>query len=253
MYQSIIKNQNRISLDESSHTYTLKDSNIEFKSVTEFISLFFQPFDEKIIANKLIKLEKYKGKSVTDILQEWEHRRNRGTIVHQEIESSIIELNTLKNHEYKTDNFHTLDAKSKQGLLFLKTCNIYKNNIIFPEVKVYSEELQLAGTIDLMIYNKPKNCISLIDWKTNVEIKKTGYKKGTLDPTKSIEDCSFNKYELQLSMYQYILEKHYKATVNGLYIVHLKEDESQHIKCLFQENKILEMLAFSKTSKIDNV
>ena len=253
MYQSIINNQNQILLDEASHTYTLQGSNIEFKSVTEFISLFFQPFNEKKIAEKLTRLEKYRGQNVTDILQNWEQRRKRGTIVHQEIESSILSLNKLNNLSYKTDDFQDLDAKSKQGLLFLEKCNIYKNNIIFPEVKIYSKELQLAGTIDLMIYNKPKNCISLIDWKTNLEIKKTGYKKGTLNPTKTVDDCSFNRYELQLSMYQHILEKYYQATVNGLYIVHLKENNSQHIQCLFQENKILEMLDFTKTQKIDNL
>ena len=37
--------------------------------------------------------------------------------------------------------------------------------------KPFSETLKLAGTIDLLIYNKPKNIISLVDWKTNEKIK----------------------------------------------------------------------------------
>tara|TARA_B100001741_G_C16526865_1_gene587532 strand:+ start:678 stop:1439 length:762 start_codon:yes stop_codon:yes gene_type:complete len=251
MYQSIINNQNLISLDEASHTYTLKNSNIEFKSVTEFIGLFFHPFDEIKIANKLIQMDKYHGQSVNDILTDWENRRRRGTIVHQEIESAIISSNELQYLNFKSEEFQNIDTKSKQALLFLAKCNIYKNNTIFPEVKVYSKELQLAGTIDLMIYNKPKNSISLVDWKTNIEIKRTGYKQGLLQPTKYIDDCSFNKYELQLSMYQYILSKFYNAKVNGLYIVHLKDDNFKPIKCSFQEEKISEMIEFHKNKKIE--
>ena len=42
--------------------------------------------------------------------------------------------------DFESDKLKNIDTKSKQGLLFLKKCNIYKNNIIFPEVKVYSKE-----------------------------------------------------------------------------------------------------------------
>tara|TARA_B100000427_G_scaffold226150_1_gene189700 strand:- start:99 stop:824 length:726 start_codon:yes stop_codon:yes gene_type:complete len=238
MYEPIIKRQNLISLDEVSHTYTLKNSEIKFNSVTEFIGGFFQPFDEQEVAKKLTQLNKYKGQSINDILNEWEQRRNRGTIVHREIEDFIIE----RNANGKRDSLYNLDLKTQQAIKFLNKCNIYKNNLIFPEVRVFSEELRLAGTIDLIIYNKPKNEISIIDWKTNVEIKKRGYRNGTKSATKNIEDCSFNKYELQLSMYRYILENFYKARVAGTYILHLKDEGFQYLKCEFRSKEILSML-----------
>jgi len=117
-----------------------------------------------------------------------------------------------------------------------------KNNVLFPEVKICSEKLHLAGTIDLMIYNKEKNKIYLIDWKTNVEIKKNGFKKGIKKSTQLIDDCSFNRYTLQLSMYQYILETYYNAAVDGLYIIHLKDDTYHTIKCNFEKTHITNML-----------
>lgn len=243
MYESIISKQKLISLDEPTHTYTLLNSNLKFSSVTEFISKFFAPFNEEQVAQKLTKLKKYKGKSVSDILQDWEERRHRGTVVHKEIENFILETNSLN---YKTKLIDNLDLKSQQGIEFLKKCNIHKSNLIFPEVKVFTEHLKLAGTIDLMIYNKTRNQISLVDWKTNVEIKKTGFKNGTKSPTSAIQDSSFNKYELQLSMYQHILEKYYNATVSGLYIVHLKESGFQYLDCQFQSNIIKEMLLFNE-------
>ena len=198
MHQPIIEQHKKISLEEESHTYKLLNSKIEFNSVTEFINTFFNPFDEKKIAKKLSGHGKYHNMSLEDILLDWEKRRNRGTIVHKEIENF---LNSNLEHE------HQLDPKSKQAIIFLKKKCLNKDNLLFSEVKICSEELQLAGTIDLMIYSKKNNKIYLIDWKTNIDIKKKGYNKGTCFPTNSIDDCSFNRYTLQLSMYLYILEK----------------------------------------------
>ena len=245
MYESIISKQNLIKLNEETHTYTVLNSNTIFNSVTEFISGFFLPFDEYKIASKLSNLEKYKGQTIDDILSDWENRRNRGTIVHKEIEDFILKMNQ-NNTNYITKSITNLDPKSKQGIEFLKKCDIYKNNVIFPEVKVFTEELKLAGTIDLMIYNKPKNSISLIDWKTNIEIKKHGFRMGTKQPTSKIEDCSFNKYELQLSMYKYILETYYHVNVSGLYIIHLKESSFKYLNCNFKSDTIKEMLLFNQ-------
>ena len=241
MYESIISKQNQISLDEDTHTYKLSNSQTVFTSVTEFISSFFSKFDEKKIAEKLTYLEKYKNKSVDDILNDWEQRRIRGSLVHKEIEKYINDMNTNHVH-YQKYNLSHFDLKSQQGVKFLQKCKIYDNNLIFPEVKIFSEEIGLAGTIDLIIYNQPKNQISLIDWKTNVSIKKEGFKNGIKEPTSKITDSAFNKYELQLSMYKYILQTYYKVEVNSIYIIHLTDYSFKYLNCLFQEETIKKML-----------
>ncbi len=233
MYQSIIKKHDQISLEEETHTYKLLNSDIEFNSVTEFINTFFNPFDEKKIAQKLSGTGKYQNLSVEEILKDWENRRNRGTIVHKQIEEF------LKCKEILTSK---LDTKSKQAIMFLERKCMNKNNILFPEVKICSEKLKLAGTIDLMIYNKNHNRIYLIDWKTNSEIKKKGYNKGICFPTNSIDDCSFNRYKLQLSIYQYILEEFYNASIDGLYILHLKDESHKIMKCDFEKSFVLNMV-----------
>ena len=246
MYQSIIDKHNLISLDEESHTYTLAGSNEAFTSVTQFISNFFEPFNEYEIAKKLTKHPKYKGQNIEDILLDWEQRRNRGTVVHKQIEDFII---NMKNKQ-ETSIDESLDVKSKKGIQFLQEFYYQQpdkknTHLIFPEVKIISEKLKLAGTIDLLIYNKNKNQISLLDWKTNKEIKtsENAYrygKEGT--PAEKIYDCSFERYSLQLSMYKYLLEKFYQISVNGLYIIHLKETEFKVISCQCQSNHIINML-----------
>lgn len=236
MYQSIINKHKNISLEPKSHTYTLRNSSVNFSSVTEFINTFFMPFDEMKVAKKLIQLKKYQHMSISDILQDWEQRRTRGTLVHKEIEDFL-------NLTQQTNNIPNLDPKSQQGVKFIQEkCMKNDKNLLFPEVRICSEELQLAGTIDLLIFNKETNSFYLIDWKTNLEIKKTGYNQGIKYPTNTIDDCSFNKYRLQLSMYQYILERFYAAQVKGLYIIHLKENEHTIMECDFQKTHIANMI-----------
>ena len=245
MYETIIEKDKLISLDENSHKYSLLNSNIEFRSVTEFIGDFFEKFDEIKVAKKLTNYGKFKGLTTSEILKDWEKRRNDGTVIHYEIEKYINNFNSrnFTDNEKRVDE---LNLKSKQAIKFLNDCDIFKNNLIFPEVKIFSETLKLAGTIDLLIYNKPKNIISLVDWKTNEKIKKISYRNGTKEPTLDIGDCSYNKYELQLTMYRYILEKYYDAKVNGLYILHLKENNYNYLNCDYKFEIISRMIKHDK-------
>jgi len=148
MYHSIIDKHKNLDLNESTHTYTLCDSNIKFTSVTEFISSFFNPFDEYKIAKKLSTLKKYNHMSTEEILQDWERRRDRGTVVHKQIEEFLHERDRkLQSLEKNADTNCSLDLKTKQGIEFLKEKCINENNNLFPEIKIYSKELQIAGTI----------------------------------------------------------------------------------------------------------
>ncbi len=97
-----------------------------------------------------------------------------------------------------------------------------------------------------MIYNKEKNHISLIDWKTNEKIKRKGYTNGIAYPTLDLVDCSFNRYSLQLSMYKYILEEFYSAKVNGLFIIHLMNNQYNILQCDFKQNYIEQMVKSMK-------
>jgi len=244
MIENILNKSKLISLEEKSHTYTLSNSNIKFQSVTEFIHKFFKPFDEKKIAKKLTSTHpKYKGISTAELINSWNKRRDRGTLVHKQIERFIEILE--KNKKLSKEETHSLDPKTKQGVHFLQKHCIKESNILAPEVIIYSEELKIAGTIDLIIFNKQKKYISLVDWKTNKQINQTSFnskQKGIKEPVKNIDDCNFNHYTLQLSIYQYILEKHYNIPVNGLILVHLKENNFRYIKCDFKKEIVKKML-----------
>ena len=183
---------NNISLDQENHTYKLKDSpDCHFSSVTEFIHQFFEKFDQVGIAQKLINTHpKYSGKTVDEVIKEWGKGAIRGTIVHNELESFIKE-NITPEHEM-----------SIVGAAWIKEKQKDPDNTFFSEVIIYSKELGIAGTIDVLVYNKKQDTYHLVDWKTNKRIDKTSYKKkvGILNSTAHMQDCNFNHYSLQLSL-----------------------------------------------------
>ena len=244
MIRKILDKSKIISLEEESHTYSLLNSDIKFRSVTEFIHTFFKPFDEKKIAKKLTQTHsKYKGISVEELISSWNKRRDRGTIVHKQIEDFINSDYTISNTELKN-----LDLKAIQGINFVKQKCIKETNVLLSEAIIYSKELKLAGTIDLIIFNKEKNHISIVDWKTNKKINKSSFnnnQKGIKFPLNNMDDCNFNHYNLQLSMYQYILETYYNITVKGLFLVHLNEKEFNYknYTCNYKKDIIKQMLS----------
>ena len=90
MIEQILNKSKLISLEEENHTYSLLNSDVNFQSVTEFIHKFFKPFEENVVAKKLTSTHpKYKGMSIEELINSWNARRDRGTLVHKQIEDFI--------------------------------------------------------------------------------------------------------------------------------------------------------------------
>ncbi|NBV73285.1 hypothetical protein EBR61_03350, partial [bacterium] len=154
--------KNDITLDQENHKYILNSSpEFKFSSVTEFIHFFFEKFDQEKVAIKLINTNpKYSGKTLNEVLKEWGKGAERGTIVHNELEM------------YVKENIDPKHQMSITGVRWLKEKQKNEHNSFFSEVIVYSKELGIAGTIDLLVYNSEQDMYHLVDWKTNKRIDK---------------------------------------------------------------------------------
>ena len=66
---------------EPEHRYKLdSDPNFQFKSVTEVVSKFFEPFDAHVIAAILVATHpKYIGMEVSKLIKDWDASRDFGT------------------------------------------------------------------------------------------------------------------------------------------------------------------------------
>jgi len=201
--------KNKLLFDEEEHKYTVGDK--ELVSVTTYIKESFNPFEKELISKRVAKRD---GKTQEEVLKEWEQTGLDGTAVHEEVEN------------YIKDGTRPVIDKALYGMIHCQNeCSFYDK--LVPEMRVYSEELGIAGTIDLVVYKpthpslKPR--VILKDWKTNKKIYTQGFGKTGLGVCSHLVDCNYNHYALQLSLYAYILEREYDVIVDGLELVHLKK------------------------------
>lgn len=201
-----------LSFVEEDHKYFVEGWELK-SSVTEFVGSFFEPFDENAIAEKITMSSKmsnptyeYFGLSKEQIIEKWKHGTQLGTDLHNQID------NFFKGIEPET--------KSKEFGFFLKY--ISENPVDFwrSEMRIYHEELDIAGSVDLITKNKNGE-VDLIDWKRSKRIDKHGFNHKCVshEGLTHVPDSNYYKYAFQLNMYKYILQSKYKMKVRNMRIV----------------------------------
>ena len=225
---------NNITLERDTHIYKLASNpDLNFTSATTFVGQFFEEFKAKEIAARLVaKSPKYRGMTIEDVLQLWKDAADHGTIVHEEIENNILNKTPVT------------ERKSIHGINWLNKFKMTSRFEVYPEVIVYSEELKLCGTIDLLVLDKEKNIYNIMDWKTSKSIstKSYGNKKGIKPATEDLEDTKFNLYALQLSLYRYLLEEYYGLKIGQHLILHLKDEECIGIHAPYLKENVIKMV-----------
>lgn len=229
----------------SGEQFTFNPEKHEYKigrrkltSVTTLLKDYFSPFDTKAVAKKVADIHKAKngrkyrqGETITKEDRQkatqkywkaqWKLSSEHGTNVHKGIEEAILNQANAINvmQEYSVEERDL--KKMLQGWTYLST-RVDRDTGLRPELKIYDKELGLAGTIDLLVIQNNK--ASLVDWKTNKSIDKTGYNKAcALPPIEHMPDCNYTKYGLQLGIYAYMLERQ-GYEIDTLVLLHLKEN-----------------------------
>lgn len=233
----------KLEFNEEKHEYKVGDNILT--SVTTFVKQFFPAFDAERISGFSAKKRQREGElnaegnpiTAEDVLAEWKLKgdiaSSAGTLTHIEIEEFI-------KGNFDSVVMDVFTPKAKQGVKWF-----YKSPFasckVEPELKVFDEELGLAGTIDLCVYNDDGS-VTLIDWKTNKKITKKGYGKSK---ELQLPNANYYHYNLQLSIYAYILERQ-GYSIRELILPHLCEDEvhiyeMEYLKdivvCMFEEEE----------------
>jgi len=223
-----------IVLDKDAHEYNLlTQSDLAFTSVTTFVDQFFEGFDSEKIATNLVETNpRYAGRTVESLIAEWAAAGEHGTQVHDEID------NWIKN------GIEPIETKAINGKKWLQNYKLKSDINVLSEVIVYSTELKIAGTVDILALDKTTGRYELIDWKTSKKIETVsyGYKMGTSRTTDAVMDCNFNHYALQLSLYRYLLENYYDIDVHNQLIVHLQDDGARSLVAPYMQDHIVAML-----------
>jgi|NorSeaMetagenome_1021524.scaffolds.fasta_scaffold00331_3 hypothetical protein len=239
-----------ITLNERTHVYNV-NGNTKFTSVTKWVHSHFEDFNaDKVIDNMMNSSKweqnKYYGKTREQIKREWKNNgiesAKQGTKLHYDIECYY---NKVKENKHKKNNSieynYFLDfAENNKHLIPWRT-----------EMKVYHDELKLAGSID-MIFEKDDGSGSLMiyDWKRCKDISKTSFgdKCSKTECIEHIPDSNFWHYTLQLNTYKKILEEKYDKNVSDLALICLHPNKKSYevVKVPILENEITNLFNLRK-------
>ncbi len=211
------------------HSYkSIDDDNIEWISVTKLISYFKNPFDANAVAKKVSKNKKSKWFGIEPklIKEIWNNESKRattlGTFYHDQREADLCSFASIERDGVTVPVFKPLE--SDKGTKIAPSQKLEPG--VYPEHMVYLRSKGICGQYDLVEVVNGK--VNIIDYKTNKEIKTKSYvnweglsEKMSL-PVTNLDDCNFNHYALQLSIYMYIILKHNPKLKPGeIYIHHV--------------------------------
>lgn len=211
-----------LSFDSQRHLYFWKGVRVPY-SVTGFIKQFIPPFNgDKVV---------YNGKTIADLTAAKQSRETGVEITAHElrrkwqlINTTACELGT-KTHSF-LENFTGIETPTTPqeiaGIKYIKSLE-GQYAISFRELRAYSQKFDIAGTMDipLQVLGNDKEEFVIDDYKTTGDLFKAyDY---MLEPFTYLESSAYNHYQIQLSLYQIMLEEVGLCIANRR-LVHLKAD-----------------------------
>ncbi len=249
--------------DSHSYFYGKK----RFTAVTTFIENFKKKFNTELESEKkAIKILKQEGKELDEVtikiyqnrlIKEWTNKKDvaceLGGITHKVIEDLLngSHIEPILN-----------DEAAKRYLKFKKLFDSKIKPIIIPlgqEIKVYSEDLELAGTIDCLVLRLGKDNkwrLEIWDWKTNGKFTTDSdfCFNNLLAPFADEKENKLNLYSIQLNLYKLILASKGILVDGECVIVYIppNEDEPKIIKCKDYISKLEMYFGINFYTKLKN-
>lgn len=280
------ENSDCIYSDEE-HVYINKKDNSRYISVTTLINKYSEEFDEdfwssykaleeimdgdtfSILKKALLATKKFNPKILkkfqideelftqkkAEIIAQYNATRNEAC-EHGTTEHLRKELSFYGKHNFDFDRYGYKDLSGEYDC----KKNYYELDLergVYPEflIAVTSRDgiLKVSGQIDCLIKNG--NEITILDWKTNKEIKKESfYNRSTKQhqmmkfPLNNIQDSNYWHYALQLSLYAYLLQTlHPEFVIKGLKLIHIdREQKETEYEVPYLKNDVERMLKHYK-------
>lgn len=203
-----------VKLDHATHTYT-DETGRKYLSVSKLLEMVSEKFDVEKMAPLTAKKM---GVSVAEVKDDWDKKRDgaatHGTRIHNSLEDYA------NNFSVKEEDNELLPVVKSINAEFKDYARAYN------EVILHSEGYGVAGTTDKLLWTSthPNSVVDLADYKTNVRNGiqyESKYKKYLLGPVDHLQDCNYNKYCLQLSIYAYMFQLATGRKIGKLYIIYI--------------------------------
>jgi len=196
---------------EKTHEYFAGGIKIPL-SVTKLVQEFYEPFDLHTLSLRVANKE---GRSQQEVQEEWKQKgitaAQKGTEVHEYARQCAFEGEKPPKDKYQTAALNFVKSLPGHVVPFLG------------EYQMYHKEFEYAGTCDLVLHNEETENFVICDYKTNKDLFKNWHTKTMLSPFEFLLECDFNKYQLQLSLYQMMFEQT-GAHVSSRKVIWLRTD-----------------------------
>jgi ATP-dependent exoDNAse (exonuclease V) beta subunit len=200
---------------DASHVYVDTITGKRLTSVTQLLSRHRPKFEKHSISKAISKRD---DRPQSEILAEWNMKSRigsyRGSLLHDHLEN--LWKGKVYNTERPEDVKKLLEEYSLRNEFdsSIATLQEMAMNYINDHDHYYPIALELvvgnsdiAGQMDLLVWDDKKKCIVLVDYKTDKKmLDHSEYGKTFLSPLTNLADCEINKYSLQLSLYRKLLE-----------------------------------------------
>lgn len=201
----------KLHFEESIHKYYVDGEPLK-TSVSGVVGKFGKVFDSHNISLGVAKKE---GRTQAEVLQEWKDISDKACDLGNEV------------HLFGEDYFSDRTLKPSNGFeeAIVKFWDSLPSFLIpaFPELQMYHFEKMFGGTADIILYNTKTGKFVILDYKTNKDLFKNFKGQTLLAPFDYLLDCPYNKYQIQLSLYQILLEQT-GVEVSSRKIIWLKPD-----------------------------
>lgn len=245
--------KSEVFLQEPNHRY-FNQAGREFLSVSRVISYFKEEFQSDMLSYMVAKKRACASNpSATNddiqiekkaVLAEWALKNkiacDKGTEIHDAIE-------TWLKTTFIVPKFQKLiDSLSKE-----LSDHPWKQS----EIVLHFDKAGIAGTTDYLGYRtKSKtSVIDIVDWKSNKIERRSKYGKYLKGPLAHLEDCNYNTYSLQLSLYAFMIELQFGRQVGNLSIVEIVDSEDGIIKIWpapYMKQEVRNMLIYAEKNQI---
>ena len=193
--KQILEYFKNLEFEKDSHSYIVEGKKIGC-SVSQLLKKFYKPFDSKKMSELVAKS---KGKTPASILNSWKQKGNKACNLGHRIHNF--------GEKYITDNSIKPQCNYEEAIVDFWTNLHQKNKCLITELQMYHKEYNYAGTADIILYDDENDMFSIADYKTNKDIHKNYKGKRLLDDFDFLLDTPYNKYQLQLNLYQILFEQ----------------------------------------------
>jgi len=216
--------------EPTQHKYFLHGKEIQ--SVSSIVG-YYAPFDNIKVAEgcSANPRSKYYRMTVDEILQVWNDKAAKGTVVHEFGEACFLMKSgledmvddNLKNRLTK-NGLEVSSPKEEAVARWWDDLDLDRYVLIAKEARVVNPIMNYAGTFDLLLYDLLEHYYVLRDYKTNEDLFK--WTKDTLRPPLTpIKADDHGKYTLQQNLYRIQLEN-IGIHIGSMELIWLKDNGS---------------------------